>query len=69
MLAGLALFVVVVYVVVVLGGGLLIGETDRANIWLSVLATLIVALGIGATRCLAGHGGDPPRPCRKIISR
>ena len=49
-MAGLALFIAVVYVVVVLGGGLLIGETDKANIWLSVLATLIVALGIGATR-------------------
>ena len=44
-LAGLALFIAVVYVVIVLGGGLLIGETDKANIWLSVLATLIAALG------------------------
>lgn len=43
-LAGLALFFAVVYVIIVLGGGLLIGQTDKANIWLSVAATLIVAL-------------------------
>jgi signal transduction histidine kinase len=44
-LAGLAAFVVAVYVVVVLGGGALIGQTDSPNLALSVLATAIVALG------------------------
>jgi signal transduction histidine kinase len=43
--AGLGLFVVGVYVVVVLGGGALIGRTDSPSIALSVLATAIVALG------------------------
>jgi signal transduction histidine kinase len=33
-----------VYLVVVLGGGALIGRTDEPQIWLSVLATAIVAL-------------------------
>jgi signal transduction histidine kinase len=44
-LAGMAGFVVGVYVVVVLGGGALIGQTDSPNLALSVLATAIVALG------------------------
>jgi signal transduction histidine kinase len=44
-LAGLTGFVVGVYVVVVLGGGALIGQTDSPNVALSVLATAIVALG------------------------
>jgi signal transduction histidine kinase len=43
--AGLAGFVVGVYVVVVLGGGALIGRTDSPNLALSVLATAVVALG------------------------
>ncbi|MDT7551210.1 MAG: hypothetical protein QOE84_3604 [Actinomycetota bacterium] len=43
--AGLGVFVVGVYVVVVLGGGLLIGQTDAPSIALSVLATAIVAYG------------------------
>ncbi|MGH8971373.1 MAG: hypothetical protein ACRDV1_15645, partial [Actinomycetes bacterium] len=46
-LAGLAGFVVGVYVVVVLGGGALIGRTDSPSVPLSVLATAIVALGFG----------------------
>jgi signal transduction histidine kinase len=44
-LAGLSLAVTAVYVVVVLGGGLLIGHTESPQVGLSVLATAIVALG------------------------
>ena len=44
MLAGLTAFVVLVYVVIVLGGGLLIGRTDSPSLALSVLATAVVAL-------------------------
>ena len=44
-LAGLALFIAVVTSSSCSAAALLIGETDQANIWLSVLATLIVALG------------------------
>jgi signal transduction histidine kinase len=43
-LAGLAVFVATVYVVVVLGGGLLIGRTSSPSLGLSVLATALVAL-------------------------
>ena len=43
-LLGLAGFVVGVYVVVVLGGGALIGQTDSPSVPLSVLATTVVAL-------------------------
>ena len=42
--AGLAGFVAVVYVVVVLGGGALIGHTDSPHLGLSVIATAVVAL-------------------------
>ena len=42
---GLAVFVVLVYVVVVLGGGALVGRTDLPDLALSILATAIVALG------------------------
>ena len=41
---GMAVVVVAVFVIVVLGGGLLIGETDRPSVALSVLATGVVAL-------------------------
>jgi signal transduction histidine kinase len=41
---GLAGFVVLVYVVVVLGGGALIGHTHEPSVALSVLATTVVAL-------------------------
>ena len=41
---GLAGFVVGVYVVIVLGGGALIGNTDSPNLPLSILATAAVAL-------------------------
>src|SRR5436190_2225888 len=45
MLAGMALFVAAVYVVVVRGGGALIGSADSPSLALSVLATAIVAFG------------------------
>ena len=43
---GTLLAVALVYVVVVLGGGLLIGSTDSPNVALSVVATALVALGL-----------------------
>jgi signal transduction histidine kinase len=49
-LGGMFATVVAVYLVVVLGGGALIGQTDSPNIGLSVLATAIVALGFEPTR-------------------
>jgi signal transduction histidine kinase len=45
--AGLLVFVATVYVVTVLGGGLLIGHTSSPDTRLSILATLVVALGLG----------------------
>jgi signal transduction histidine kinase len=65
-LSGLTLFVVLVYVVVVLGGGALIGHTSSPQIGLSVLATAVVALAFGrvqsrleALASKAVHGGRP----------
>jgi signal transduction histidine kinase len=65
-LSGLAVFVVLVYVVVVLGGGALIGHTSSPQIGLSVLATAVVALAFGPVQSrLEGlaskvvHGGRP----------
>ena len=64
--AGLALFVAAVYVVVVLGGGALIGNTDSPQLGLSVLATALVALAFDPVQSrleeLASrvvHGGLP----------
>ncbi len=48
---GLALYVVVVYAVVVVGGGELVGRTESPSVVLSIAATTIVALGVGP-----GHG-------------
>src|SRR5262245_31994683 len=48
--AGTLLGVAAVYVVVVLGGGALLGQTDSPNVALSVLATAIVALGLEPAR-------------------
>ncbi len=45
--AGLLVFVAAVYVVTVLGGGMLIGRTSSPDTRLSILATLVVALGLG----------------------
>ena len=47
---GAFLAVTAVYVVVVLGGGLLIGHTDSPHVGLSILATAIVALGLEPLR-------------------
>ncbi len=49
-LAGLVAFVVLVYVLVVLGGGLLIGHTDSPQVGLSILATAVVAFGFERVR-------------------
>src|SRR3954464_12664881 len=43
-LLGLIGFVLIVYVVVVLGGGAIIGHTESPHVALSVIATAIVAL-------------------------
>ena len=43
-LGGLAGFVVLVYAVLVVGGGVLLGRTGSADVALSVLATAVVAL-------------------------
>ena len=66
MLAGLAGFVLLVYVVVVLGGGVLIGHTVSPDVALSVLATAVVALAFDPVQArleaLASrvvHGGQP----------
>ena len=55
-----------VYVVVVVGGGVLIGRTDSPSLGLSVVATAIVALGFERVQswletAVAGrvHGGTP----------
>ena len=47
---GLALYVFLVYVVVVLGGGVLIGRTTSPDLALSVLATAVVALSFERVR-------------------
>jgi signal transduction histidine kinase len=49
-LAGAFLAVTGVYIVVVLGGGLLIGHTESPHLGLSILATAIVALGLEPLR-------------------
>jgi len=49
-LGGTFLCVCAVYVVVVLGGGLLIDHTDSPHVGLSILATAIVALGLEPLR-------------------
>ena len=61
---GLAGFVVTVYVIVVLGGGVIIGRTDSPSPYLAVVATAAVALLFApATAALErvaarmGHGG------------
>jgi signal transduction histidine kinase len=49
-LCQLAAFVAAVYLVVVVGGGLLIGESERPNVLLSVVATGIVAIAFEPLR-------------------
>ena len=48
--AGMAVFVVLTYLVVVIGGGALIGRSGSPSVWLSVLATAIVALAFEPLR-------------------
>jgi signal transduction histidine kinase len=63
-LSGLVVFVVLVYVVIVLGGGALVGHTSSPDVALSVLATAVVALAFGPVQSRlevlasrAAHGG------------
>ena len=65
-LGGLFVAVTAVYLVIVLGGGLLVGHTDSPQIGLSVLATAVVALGFEPARARLEarakrwlHGGRP----------
>jgi signal transduction histidine kinase len=61
-------WVAAVYVVIVVGGGLLIGHTDSPELGLSVLATAVVALGFepvrsrleGVATQWVGHGRGSP---------
>jgi len=46
----MAVFVVLTYLVVVIGGGALIGRSGSPSVWLSVLATAIVALAFEPVR-------------------
>jgi len=55
-LLGMAGFVVWVYVVVVLGGGALIGQTDSPSVPLSVLATTTVALSFARVQATFERG-------------
>jgi len=59
----LACFVVAVYVAVVLGGGVLVGQTDSPSLWLSVVATVGVALlfapAQAAIERMASRAGHP----------
>jgi signal transduction histidine kinase len=74
---GLAGYVVIVYLVVVLGGGLLIGQTGSPNVVLSVLATTVVALGFEharrtlgrVARRLTGGARSPDEVLRHFSSR
>jgi signal transduction histidine kinase len=52
---GLVVFVVSVYLVVVLGGGALIGQTDSPNVLLSMLATATVALLFAPVQAFLEH--------------
>ncbi len=56
---GLLVFVAVVYVVIVLGGGALIGHTSSPDTRLSILATLVVALGLGPVQSRPAEAGPP----------
>jgi signal transduction histidine kinase len=65
-LVGLLAFVVLVYVVIVLGGGALVGRTVAPDVALSVLATAVVALSFDRVQSTlvervsrALHGGQP----------
>ena len=74
-LGGLAVFVLAVYLVVVLGGGALVGRTDSPDLALSVLATVIVALGFepvqhrleAAVHRRLGHGAVAVRRPEPVL--
>lgn len=72
-LVGLILFVGLVYVVVVLGGGALIGNTSTPDLTLSVLATAIVALAFDPVQTrleeLAGRLVHPDSPAPYDVLR
>ncbi len=55
MLGGLVAFVLVVYVVVVIGGDALTGNTSSPDVALSVLATALVALGFDPVQTRLEH--------------
>jgi peptidoglycan/LPS O-acetylase OafA/YrhL len=59
---GLAGFVVLVYAVIVLGGGVLIGRTGSPSLPLSVLATAVVALTFERVRRWVQTGGSDVPP-------
>ena len=72
---GLFGFVVLTYVVVVVGGGLLLGKTSTPHLGLSVLATAVVALGFDpvlgrlqrfARRVVAGGRPEPYDALRRF---
>ncbi|HEX4686099.1 MAG TPA: sensor histidine kinase [Nocardioides sp.] len=67
------LAVALVYVVIVLGGGALVGSTDSPSVGLSVLATALVALGLEPFRSalrtwLAGRLGRDRRSPYDVLS-
>lgn len=71
--AGTVAGVAAVYVVVVLGGGLLSGHTESPNLALCVLATAIVALGLepgreALARLSARRSGRDPRSPYDVLS-
>lgn len=73
-MAGLLVFVVGVYVVVVLAGGVLVGRTDSPSVPLSVLATVVVALlfarvQAGLERAVARTGHDPAATPYDVLRR
>ena len=74
LLGALGAFVIGTYVVVVLGGGALIGQTDSPNLALSVLATAVVALGFEPVQARLERvttdlvGGGTPSPY-DVLSR
>ncbi len=67
-LAGLSGFVVLTYVVVVLGGGALVGQTSSPDLVLSVVATAVVAVAFDPVQTLLEQlarrlvGGGPRAP-------
>src|SRR3954452_18472583 len=71
---GLATFVVGVYVVIVVGGGVLVGHTGSPSVGLSVIATAVVALGFErawrwAQTAASGLFGRSPTSPYDVLSR